>query len=175
MTAGELAAWAAAIIAGLALVISCCSAVLAWKSLRWEKLSAEAATRSAEAAERANRLAEQAIDARLSKMISATDSSSVDLPPPDAPDVRWRIERPSENRYVLRNIGTAVAVRVEVDPQQAGPVTRNLPQGAVIRPGEGCDMLIMGTWGHPVPNQLYVRWDGHDDWAAVPIGPSVGQ
>lgn len=30
-------------------------------------------------------------------------------------------------------------------------------------------MLIKGTWGHPVPNQLYVRWGGHPDWLAVPL------
>jgi hypothetical protein len=96
MTGGELAAWAAAIIAGLALIISFCSAVLAWKSLRWERLSAEAATRSAEAAERANRLAERAIDARLGDTASEAGAGTVESRSPDAPDVRWRIERPSE-------------------------------------------------------------------------------
>jgi hypothetical protein len=66
------------------------------------------------------------------------------------PDVSWRIERPSEHRYILRTScatpGRDVAEHVEVDASQAGPLTRNLPQDAVIRPGEGVDMLIQGTW-----------------------------
>jgi hypothetical protein len=60
MDPGDIATWVTASIAVLALIVSVGSAVLSWKSLRWERLSAEAATRSAEAAERANRLAEMA-------------------------------------------------------------------------------------------------------------------
>jgi hypothetical protein len=157
---GDAPAWAAVIVAVLALIISCCSALLSWKSLRWERLSAEAATRSAEAAERANRLAERAVEQRLQPPGIASEGP-VGAPIIErAPDVSWRIERPGENRYVLRNTGSDVAEHVEVDPSQAGPIARNLPQDAVIRPGEGADMLIMGTWGKPVPNQLYVRWAG---------------
>jgi hypothetical protein len=129
--------------------------------------------RSAEAAERANRLTERAVAAQQrvqlfgipSEEAFGTPSVETEL----APDVSWRIERPAENRYVLRNTGTDVAEHVEVDASQAGPITRNLPRDSVVRPGEGVDMLIMGAMGHPVPNQLYVRWAGQPDWVAVPI------
>ncbi|HEX3731329.1 MAG TPA: hypothetical protein VHU91_00145 [Mycobacteriales bacterium] len=86
-----------------------------------------------------------------------------------APDVSWIIEHPEKNRYVLRNTGTDVAEHVEVDPSQVGTIARNLPQDAVIRPGEGTDLLLLGTWQRPLPNQLYVRWAGHPDWIAVPL------
>ncbi len=127
--------------------------------------------RSAEAAERANRLAERAVEQRVQRFGIPFEEAfgTPTVEPERAPDVSWRIERPVENRYVLRNTGTDVAEHVEVDSSQAGPITRNLPQDSVIRPGEGVDMLIMGTFGHPVPNQLYVRWAGQPDWIAVPL------
>lgn len=161
---GDVPAWAAIGISVLALMVSVWSATLSWKSLRWERLSAEAAGRSADAAERANRLAEVAVAGRFDRV-----PTEHEIPAGTSPDVSWRIERPSENRYILRNTGTATANHVAVDPGQAGPITRHLPTDSVIRPGEGADMLIMGTWGHPVPNQLYVRWEGQPDWVAVPI------
>lgn len=178
---GDAPAWAAVVVAVLALLISVGSAVLSWKSLRWEQLNAEAALRSAEAAERANRFAELAVQRQLdaSPGESGTDEPQIGVPeistnpslsvPGQPSDVRWRIENPSGNRYVLRNTGTSVAEHVEVDAAGAGPVSRNLPRDSTIRPGEGHDMLIMGTWGHPVPNQLYVRWQGQPEWTAVPI------
>ena len=139
--------------------------------MRWERVTAEAATRSAEAAERSNRLAELAVAQRVSFGIPSEEGlerPEVEAEP--APDVSWRIERPSDgDRYVLRNAGSEIAEHVEVDTSQAGPITRNLPRDEVIRPGEGVDMLIKGVWGHPMPNQLYVRWSGQPDWVAVPI------
>lgn len=169
---GDAPAWVAAVIAGLALIISCCSAVLSWKSLRWERLSAESAARSAEAAERANRLTEQTVLAQRVDLYGIPSAEAVGVPTVEqtAPDVSWQIERPSGgDRYVLRNTGSDVADHVEVDASQAGPIHRNLPQDAVIRPGEGVDMLIKGTWQRPMPNQVYVRWAGQPDWVAVPI------
>ena len=172
---GDAPAWAAAGVAVLALLISVPSAVLSWKSLRWERLSAEAALRSAEAAERANRFAEEAVRWQRA---AAQDIEPTGIPSEEAfgnatvtqpPRVSWQIENPSENRYVLRNTGSDVAEHVEVDPEQASTIARNLPRDATIRPGEGHDMLMMSAWGHPVPNQLYVRWEGHPDWLAVPI------
>ena len=163
---GDVPAWVTATVAGLALIISCSSAVLSWKALRWGRLSAEVATRSAEAAERANRLTEQVVLRQQVQLSGIPSEDAFDEPivTTQAPDVSWRIERPQENRYVLRNTGTDVAEQVTVDPTQAGPVARNLPQNAVIRPAEGADMLMIGVFGHPGPNQLYVRWAGQPDW-----------
>ncbi len=81
----------------------------------------------------------------------------------------WRIEHPSKNRFVLRNIGSDVAENVEVDVSRISVITRNLPKGVAIAPGEGFDMMLMATWGAALPNQLYVRWAEQDEWLAVPL------
>lgn len=166
---GDAPAWVAVGVAVLALLISVGSAVLSWKSLQWERLNAESTSRSADAAERAERRAELALrqNVELTGIPSAEAFGSATLT--QSPNVSWRIEKPEGARHVLRNTGTDVAEHVEVDASQAGPITRNLPRDATIRPGEGHEMLIKGTWGHPVPNQLYVRWGGHPDWLAVPL------
>lgn len=175
MKGAEWIALAGVTVAVLALLISVGAAVLSWKSLRWEQLSAEAALRSAEAAERANRFAEEAV--RWQRAVGQ-DVEPTGIPSEEAfgnatvtqpSNVSWQIENPTGNRYVLRNTGTDVAEHVEVDAEQAGPIVRNLPRDSTIRPGEGHDMLMMGAFGHPLPNQLYVRWGGHPEWLAVPI------
>jgi len=183
---GDAPAWAAVGIAILALIIAALSAGLSWKSLRWEQQGADAALRSAEAAERANRLTEQRTGGRkpdgksgrwpVQRTISRPFRHSVggssrytQRKTQEAPNVTFEIERRSGNRYVLRNTGTATADHVQVDATQAGPTARNLPRDSVIRPGEGTDILLAGTWGHPTPNQLYVRWAGQPEWVAVPM------
>lgn len=173
---GDVATWATAGVAVLALIVSAVSAAFSWKSLRWERLSAEAAGRSAEAAERANRLAERALERvplatgfKPPTLEEIREIGDLAQGVSSADGVRWRIERPSDNRYVLRNVGTETAEHVEVDPTQISAITRHLPRDAVLRPGEGADILIMGAFGHPVPNQLYIRWEGHPEWLAVPI------
>ena len=163
MNLGDVPGW-------IALIISVASAVLSWRSLRWERLSAEAAGRSAQEAERANRLAERALDLRA---VSASRTGAPEPEPFQEPargsGVSLSIEHPQGDRYVLRNNGTEVADHVYVDESQLPPIVRNIPQDAVIRPGEGHDMLIKGVFGHPMPNQLYVQWQGSDGYRAIPL------
>lgn len=168
MDLGDVPGW-------IALAVASGAAVLSWRSLKWERLSAEAAGRSADEAARANRFTERALEQQL-----GTTSSSAVPPAPSGPaaddgvnhdvgsDVSWRIEHPQGDRYVLRNTGTEVAEHVYVDGSALPPINRNLPRDTVIKPGEGHDMLIKGVWGHSMPNQLYVRWEGQPDWVAVP-------
>ncbi|MCV7154337.1 hypothetical protein [Mycolicibacterium pyrenivorans] len=178
-------AWIAAAVALAALMLSVISVTLSWRSLRWDRQSSEAALRSAEAAERANRLTERMVEHQIEQARAASNPASDQqisakgIPSGEAfgtptvtqaaADVSWQIEHPSGSRYVLRNTGTDIADHVEVDATEVGPITRNLPRGSVIRPGEGADMLIAGTFGHPRPNQLYVRWAGQPEWVAVPM------
>lgn len=174
MNWGDIPGW-------VALAIATGAGVLSWRSLRWERLSAEAAGRSAQEAERANRLAERALELRAlpptdrgpeqDLHLSGIPSEEAfgEMTVQQAPNVDWRIERPQGDRYVLRNIGTDVADHVDVDETQLPPIHRNLPSDAIIRPGEGHDMLIKGVWGHPMPNQIYVRWAGHPEWKAIPL------
>lgn len=154
--------WLAAGVAVLALAVSVWSAGLSWRSLRWERSAAQSARRSAEAAERANLLTE--------RVLAGAGTVAVDSPS-TAPDVSWRIESAGKNRFVLRNIGTGVAEHVGVDDAQLGDVmSSHLPTDAVVRPGEGVDVLLRGTWqSGGLPNQLYVRWAGSDGYHAVPL------
>lgn len=160
------AEWAAVAVALVALAVSIWSATLSWKSLTWERTAAQSARRSAEAAERANLLTERALTRTAPAAERGDEAES-----PGAPDVSWRIERASKNRYVLRNVGTATAEHVGVDGEQLkNVISSNLPTDAVVRPGEGVDLLLMGTWqGRGLPNQLYVRWAGSDGYQAVPL------
>jgi hypothetical protein len=83
--------------------------------------------------------------------------------------ISWRIENPSKDGFVLRNTGDDIAENVELDVPRISAITRNPPRAAVVRPGEGSDMLLIPAWGHPLPNQPYVRWAGQDEWVAVPL------
>lgn len=87
-------------------------------------------------------------------------------------NVRWRVENPDKNCFVLRNIGDDIAENVELDLSRIDAITRNLPRTTVVHPGEGLDMLLTPAWDHPLPNQLYVRWAGQDGWVAVPLTPT---
>ena len=88
------------------------------------------------------------------------------------PKIRWRVENPEKNRFVLRNVGDDTAENVELDLSRIDAITRNVPKAAVLEPGEGVDMLLMPAFGHPLPNQLYVRWAGQDRWVVVPLTPT---
>lgn len=87
-------------------------------------------------------------------------------------NIRWRVENPEKYRFVLRNIGDDIAENVELDLSRIDAITRNLPRTAVVHPGEGFDVELISAWGHPLPNQLYVRWAGQNDWVAVPLTPT---
>ena len=84
-------------------------------------------------------------------------------------DVSWRIENPAKNRFVLRNTGNDAVENVEVDLSRIDAITRDVPNGVSIQPFEGIDIMLIAAWGHPLPNQLYVRWAGQPKWVAVPM------
>ena len=133
------------------LTVSLVAGWLSWRSTRWEKVSAEAAVRSAQEAARANLIAERALE-------SGGSATTPDDSP--APHVAWSIEKRDGSRYVLRNVGSDVAEHVYVDDSQVPPLNRGLPNDSVIRPQQGVDMLLKGSWQHPLPNELYLRWAG---------------
>jgi hypothetical protein len=87
------------------------------------------------------------------------------------PNVRWRVENPDKNCFVLRNVGSDIAENVELDVSRIDAITRNLPRTTVVHPGEGLDIQLIAAWGHSLPRQLYARWAGQDDWVAVPLTP----
>lgn len=144
----------------VALVISLCSALLSWRVLRWEKQSANAAVRSADEAARANLIAERALELGAS-IRTANETASA--------EVAWRIEKGNGDQYVLRNTGTETAEHVYADESRAPRINRRLPNDSVVQPGAGHAMLLKGSWQHPMPTELYLRWAGQDGWVAVPL------
>jgi hypothetical protein len=131
--------------------------------MHWQEQSAKAAEKSANEAARANLIAERALELRAA------------APPPGAgaeeatPRVAWRIERGDGALYVLRNVGQDTAEHVYVDPSRAPRINRKLPDDSVIHPGAGHTMLLKGSMQSHMPTELYLRWAGHDDWAAIPL------
>ncbi|MGV0582788.1 hypothetical protein ABQE45_03425 [Mycobacteroides chelonae] len=161
MSAGDSASWTSATVAAIAFIVSVFAAGISWKSLHWERDSAESARRSAEAAERTNLLTERAL--MLGRPLAQES---------DQTGVTWEIEHATNARYVLRNTGTETAEHVSIDRELIGGViTRSLPTDAVIHSGEGVDFLMKGSWQKPLPNQIYVQWGGPEDVqrAAVPL------
>ena len=70
----------------------------------------------------------------------------------------------------MRNIGTDVAEHVYADRSRAPIINRNRPEDSVMRPGAGHRMLLKGSFQQPMPTELHIRWGGHDEWVAVPLG-----
>ena len=79
------------------------------------------------------------------------------------------MEHCSGSKYVLRNTGIDVAEHVCVDGARVPPLNRYLPRDSVVPPNEGVDIMLKGSWQHPMPNQLYLRWQGQPEWIAVSI------
>jgi hypothetical protein len=109
----DVPAWAA-------LVISLGAALLSWRTLRWEKQSAQAAMQSANEAARANLIAERALEEGR----GANQQS--EAPDDPTPRVAWQIERGNGAQYVLRNVGRDVAELVYADQSRAPAINRKL-------------------------------------------------
>jgi hypothetical protein len=152
---GDVPAWIAIALSSLALFRN-------WRSSKWEKQSAEAAVENAKQAGRANEIALRKLG--ISDQVpGASDARQA------PPDVVWRLEKGDGAQYVLRNVGTDPAEDVYVDESRAPRINRYLPEGLIIQPGVGHTMLLKGSWQQPMPNELWVRWAGHEDWFAVPM------
>lgn len=145
------------VTAGLALAVSVAAAGFSWRSSRYERISAEAAKRSAEAAERANLLIEQQLSQHGQ---------------PAGGTIHWRIERQGKNGYLLRNTGSEIAEGVNIDPAKVPCPARNLPVDAVIRPGGSAEFLLIPVWGRSLPGEVWVSWSGSGGPRAVPLPPA---
>ncbi|MFG1736498.1 hypothetical protein ACGFLT_00565 [Micromonospora chalcea] len=171
---GDAPAWA-----GFA--ISLGASVIALRALKHSKdsagasvISAQAAVRQAAAAERQVELAEAAFKAAEEK--AAEPAAAVDTRPaqevlvgPTPPYVAWWIEQRSKNNYVLRNIGTDTARNVEIDKSRIECPFRGATEVEELPPQASLGLLLIPAWGAPKPNELWVRWDEHPDWVAVPV------
>lgn len=80
-----------------------------------------------------------------------------------------RLENPSEDTYVLRNVSGHELINVVVDGSRVGVSTKNLPAGMDLADGEAVEFHMYHRGGVPLPKDLYVRWDGAADWDVLPV------
>lgn len=147
---GDVPAWAAFILSGVAIVVT-------WKARGDGKRSADASERSAAVAEAA--LAEQRAEAeeRRRKEEEA-----------DRPRVELLCNHVTKDLYRLANEGTAPARNITFHQDDLPAVFRlNDGDEVSLNPGEAVDFLMAGSWGKPVPPQLFACWEGQD--TPVPV------
>ncbi|WP_405656952.1 hypothetical protein [Streptomyces sp. RK9] len=80
----------------------------------------------------------------------------------------WTLTRKSKHMYVLRNDSTLTVTGVHVDDANI-TFGRALPEDGVLRPGESAEFMMAATLGGPLPNEIWVRWDGVEEPVAVPV------
>lgn len=172
----ELKDWLPIAVAVIGGITGC---VALWQTRRSNTLQeqmAEANTRMADAAERANEIAGRDLDdqvaasiERVLPQLAVTYDGAVIRSAPKS-EVRWVIESGGGDSYILRNIGTTTATGVKISGNDRD-IARNLPQDAVIQPGASRQFLIVGSLGHPRPNEMLVRWNEAPEPTYVPMPP----
>lgn len=172
---GDAPAWGALAVSLSAAV----SAVLAVRHAKYSasaaKTSAQAAVRQAAAAERQVEVAEAALklaeeQATTSRTTLATGPARAALTSHHAPPyVAWWLENPSGQAYVLRNIGTDTARNVKIDESRIRCFLRGDTTAEELPPQASMKILMAGSLAAAKPDELWVRWDGHPEWVAVPV------
>ncbi|MFJ6198852.1 hypothetical protein [Micromonospora sp. NPDC092111] len=168
---GDAPAWAAFLVSLGSGAIALFALKYAKTSAQASEISAKAAVRQAAAAERQVELAEAAADAGVSppdkRPDSWTEGGNMEGAAP--PYVAWWVEQRSKNTYVLRNIGTDTAREVEIDQSRIKCVVRCAAKVEEIAPNASTEIFLIPMYGGPKPNELWVRWEGHPEWKAVPV------
>ncbi|MEU8430360.1 hypothetical protein [Micromonospora sp. NPDC048169] len=171
---GDAPAWAAFLISLGSGAIALIALKYAKTSAQASEISAKAAVRQAAAAERQVELAEAAAEAADSGVSppgkrpdSWTEGGSMEAAV--LPYVAWWVEQRSKNTYVLRNIGTDIAREVEIDQSRIQCVVRSATKVDEIPPDASTEIFLIPMYGGPKPNELWVRWEGHPEWKAVPL------
>lgn len=81
----------------------------------------------------------------------------------------WGLQRRGKHSYLLRNGGAVTATGVHLDRNRITAIVRNLPENATVRPGESLQFLMFPALGHPLPGEVWVRWDGQSEAVAIPL------
>ncbi|GIG93348.1 hypothetical protein [Plantactinospora endophytica] len=150
------------------------SADASTESAESAKISAQAAVRQAAAAERQVELAEAALklaeeSAARSSSTTKTELVTESLTGPKPPYVAWWVEHQQNQGYRLRNIGTDTARNVEVDRSRIKCVFRGDFPVAELPPNASVKILLSPMLNATKPGELWVRWEGHPGWMAVPV------
>lgn len=145
---------------------------------RLQTEAVELAHRQTEAAERRAYAVERMVERWISEQAEgaedvtfSTQVHQVQAVAEEAPHVsaaHWTLSRKSKYTYVLRNDSSVTVTGVHVDPENI-PTGRALPDDAVLRPGESAEFMMISTFGGPVPNEIWLRWDGAEQAVAIPV------
>jgi len=172
---GDAPAWGALAISFIAALTAILALKHAKDAASAASISAQAAVRQAAAAERQVEVAEAALkvaeeQASASQTTLATGAARAALASHHAPPyVAWWIENPSGHAYVLRNIGTDAARKVEIDESRIRCMLRGDTTADELPPRASMKILMAGSLAAAKPDELWVRWDGHPEWVAVPV------
>lgn len=159
--AGDAATWASTLVAVLV-------AVTAWvqgmktkaeqeEQARVQREATDLAHRQTEAAERRAFAVEQMLEQLITTNELQPGSS---LPQPTPSSIHWTLERRGKHVYLLRNVGSETATGVRVDPSNMPSIASNLPEDAVVRPGESVEFLMAASMAGPLPGEIWVSWTG---------------
>ncbi|MBM0258962.1 hypothetical protein [Micromonospora sp. 4G55] len=163
---GDAPAWAAF---GVSLV----GTAVAIHAARSSKASAQAGVRQAAAAEEQVTLARKSLELAEQQALTTGSPFRSDLihkaPTSEVPYVAWWIDQRSKNTYVLRNIGTDTAREVEIDRSRIQCVIMGATGADEVAPSASTEVRLIPGYGGPKPNELWVRWEGHPEWKAVPL------
>lgn len=168
---GEVPAWAAFVLAAIALWISIRaqrdgrrSANAAEKSATAAEASVEEARLSRMAAERSATVAEETLtDQRREAAARQAAEEEANRPRPD-----FRIERSGRQAFRLRNAGTGPATGITVS-DRGRPYVMDRIAGLTLQPGDAEPFRMLGAAGQPIPGTLYLTWDGQDEEVPVAV------
>jgi hypothetical protein len=85
-----------------------------------------------------------------------------------AGEVAWELTR-SRDRFVLRNVGRAIATGVRVAGDGVAQAAIQLPEGVTVRPGASVSFMMVSTLAQAVPDEIEVTWEGHPEPVIVPV------
>ena len=112
----------------------------------------------------------QALKLLAQSQNATTPLQSLATPDPAGrPAVGWDLQRRGTHAYLLRNWGASTATGVHLERKRTTAIVRNLPENATVRPGESLQFLMVPTFGHPLPGEVWVKWDGQAEPVAVPL------
>ncbi|WP_407553102.1 hypothetical protein QOM21_23975 [Streptomyces sp. Pv4-95] len=180
---GDIAAWVGVL---LSLFFSVTAFIQGRTQSNAAKEAAEATHRQAEAAERRAIAVETALLSVMTQLAEREPRQRAEgkfkgrrlkggdaMPPPERTDeVEWVVERRSKHVFALRNVGAAMATGVRIDPERIPASALNVPENATVPPGQAIELVMAASFGSPLPGEIWVAWNGHDEPVAVPVPPA---
>ncbi|MEU6653718.1 hypothetical protein ABZ904_30865 [Streptomyces sp. NPDC046900] len=171
MQAGNIATWVGIVIT---MVISLVTRRDAQRQAEIAEEANIAGQAQVEAAERRAIAVEEGLSKALKLLAQAQNATTPPQPlaTPELsgrPAVGWDLQRRGKHAYLLRNGGAETATGVHLDRNRTTAIVRNVPENATVRPGESVQFLMVPTFGHPLPGEVWVTWDGQAEPVAVPL------